>query len=239
MHVVLALLLQAAPQAPQPDLQDILQEMFARARRDAARQVAGARWTKSRIDEDITDPRSTVDPSRVKVEHRERYRVWGDGTMVRQLKVWRDGKDVSESAQPLPLFIDGDFLQQFEYALGMPARVPCDDHECWRIAFTPKPDAGPRDGDLDQVLLGSAAGTLLVNCEDYGIVRADAHTLQPYNSLVFDVYWFSVSLTQVPVDGTMVTATIEMSFAYKKFWGGRKTKRRFYEYTDVTLPPSK
>lgn len=235
MHLVLALLLQAAPQAPQQDLQVVLHHMFDRAHRDGLRLVAGAKWTKNRTDEDIADP----DPRKRKTEHRERYRVWGDGTLMLQLKVERDGKAVSESSKPLPLFIDEEFLNRFEYAFEDPALVQCGDRECYRLAFMPKGSLTPPDGELEQVLIAQASGTLLVDSTDYSILRADAHSVRAHTTFMYDVYWFSVNLTQQAVDGVMVTSFIEMSYSYKKLWGGTKTKRRFYEYTDVSVPPSK
>lgn len=232
MYLVLALLLQGAPAEPQPDLQQVLKGVFARAQRDADRQVAGARWIKGRTDEDISDP------LRTKTEHTERYSVWGDGTRVLQRKTVRDGKNVSDRPAPLPLFINCTFLEQFDYVFAVPAQVPCDTGECWRLDFVPKAGAFPETGDLEQLMMGSTSGTLLVDSASYGILRADARTLQPYKSFAVDIFWFSVSLTQVPVDGTMVTATIEISYAFDPLFGGPKTKRRFYEYSDVVLPPS-
>lgn len=233
MHILLALLLQVAPvEVPQPEIQAVVEAMIERAEHDARRQIAGGRWTKERIDEDITDPR------KAKTEHRERYRVWGDGSSMLQQKVLRDEKAITEQARPLPMFIDRAFLEQFDYAFEEPARIQCGARECWRISFTPKLDVRPKDGDLENVLMGSAAGTLLVDCKGYGIVVASAHSIQPYNSFKVDIYWFSVVLTQMSVHGTMVTSTIEISYAYNPIIGKAKTVRRFYEYTDVHLPPS-
>jgi hypothetical protein len=77
-----------------------------------------------------------------------------------------------------------------------------------------------------------------VDTGHYGILSADAHTIQPYESFKVDVFWFRVSLTQVQSRGVMVTVTIEMSYSYDPILGGPKTKRRFYEYVDISVPPS-
>jgi hypothetical protein len=155
-----------------------------------------------------------------------------------QQKVSRNGAPVSERPQPLPFFLEPSLLERFSYTLDDPAVVPCGNRTCYRLLFAPTPGAIQRGRDIEQRLLESSVGTLLVDTGHYGIIRADAHTVQPYTSFKVDVYWFEVSLTQVQSRGVMVTVMIEMSYGYDPIIGAAKTKRRFYEYVDIVVPPS-
>jgi len=231
--LLLALLLEAGPvMAPAPNLQDILEHMYTRLDKDADRLRKGARWKKLRIDTDITEPANP------KVERREDYNVWGDGHAIWQQPIWRNGKDVTDPVEPMEFFMDRELLERFEFSLSEPVRVVCGDRRvCWNLSFVPRTGAIHRSNSIEQRLLDESVGTLLVDEKHYGIVRADALTTKPYTSWKVDVYWFVVAMTQIEVRGTMVTSTVEFSYAYSPLIGRVHTKKRFYEYTKFTLPP--
>jgi hypothetical protein len=234
MQLLSVLVLQAAlaPPPAVPLIENIKMAMMDRLQRDAKRQTHGARWTKERVDEDITDP------LKPRVEHREQYAVWGDGVRMLQRKVMRDGKPQREAPKPLPFFIDVALLARFEFNLAEPAEVPCDNRECWRLSFAPRLGEVDVSDDPDRKMFASSVGTLLVDKATYAIIRVEGHVAVPYRSFFYNVLYSSVTITQAMHEGTMIVMTIELSYAYDPIIGGIKTKRRFYRTVDVSLPPS-
>lgn len=234
MSIFAGLLLQAVISAPvtTPSIHEIRAAMFERLSADSQRLISGSRWTKERVDEDISNPRTP------KIEHREQYAVYGDGTRMLQRKTLRDGVALHEPSRPLSFFLEPSLLEKYEFTLSEPIEVPCDDHECWRLSFAPR--VGLIDdvmGDDDRKMFAASVGTLLIEKGSHAIVRVDAHMAQPLHTWLYTIEWSSVTITQTLHDGVAVVATIEISYAYKTFFS-RKTKRRFYRTVGVMIPPS-
>lgn len=233
MLVLCVALIQAtASVSVESDISIIQARMLERLKRDAQRQVRGASWTKDRLDEDISDPKSS------KVEHQERYRVWGDGTRVLQRKTSRDGRLVREKAEPLPFFLEPSMLARFQFKFATPREVPCGDHSCWMLAFAPRSGEVDRSDDPERTMLTASVGTVLVDKASHVILRVEGRMTTPHRSFLYTVLWSRVTITQAMHNGVMIVATIEIRFAYDPFLGGVKTKRRFYRTLDVALPPS-
>src|SRR3972149_521163 len=201
-------LMMASSPVSEPDPEHIMAAVFARLDLDAYRQIHGASWTKHRTDEDISNgaDRSTG-------KRREAFAVWGDGLRMMQRKTQRDGEPVDEKAERLPFFLEPDLLSRFTFSLAKPAQVRCGDRRtCWYLKFAPKPGMLPASSEMEEQLLGKSSGTILVDTEHFGIVRADARTSAPHRSFKVSVDWFVVSMTQQMTDGTMGPSRIEMTF---------------------------
>jgi len=232
VQILLLMVLQATMQAPQqPDIEHIRARMFERLAIDSKRQIQGASWIKERTDEDISNPLKS------KVEHRERYQVWGDGAQVLQRKILRDGESVIEKSKLLPFFLEPALLARFEFFLIEPAEVLCGEHKCWHLSFAPKPNQTDESDDMERKMFSTSVGTVLVDSKSYTIARVEGHIATPFRSLLYDVYWTKVTITQEMHKGTMVVSTIEMSFQ-RRILFTTKTKRRFYRTVDVVFPPS-
>lgn len=233
MNLLVVVLLQSAilTVPPETSVEVVRLAMMGRLQRDVHRQIRGARWIKVRIDKDITNPNTP------RIEHRERYDVYGDGSRMVQRKTMRDGVVVREQSQQLPFFIEPSLLEKFEFTFTEPFNVPCGEHECWRLSFAPKPSLTERTDDEDRKMFATSAGTLLVEKSTNAIVRVDAHMTQPLRTWLYTVAWSTVTITQSFHEGVAVVATIEMSYAYSTFFS-HKVKRRFYRTVDVRMPPS-
>ncbi len=232
MQMIVALVLQATISAlPEAKIDAIRTGMFERLERDARRQTSGATWTKNRTDMDITNPQA------VKISRIERALVWSNGAQMLQRATWRDGKNVQDDIEPLSAFMNPALLAGFDFFLERPDHEPCGTGQtCWRLGFAPRKNSKPR-GNLEQQLLESSAGTLFVEQEHFGIVHVDAHITRPYTSWKVDVSSFVLSMTQMEIDRTMVTSTVEFSFTYNPILGSARTMRRYYEYVEIKLPP--